>query len=125
MAELRDLREGELLDELGLETLSGVFGLFSFLFAVKRNACITGKVGMSLPRPLPFVVLDPMDVGREGVDVLDKFFALGAIFGVAAEVGLALSSSVELSIDCIAASSAVDSPAAGAATAPPKVHVVS
>ena len=80
---------------------------------------------MSLPRPLPFVVLDPMDVGREGVDVLDKFFALGAVFGVAAEVGLALSSSVELSIDCIAASSAVDSPAAGAATAPPKVHVVS
>ena len=74
---------------------------------------------------MPFVVLDPMDVGREGVDVLDKFFALGAIFGVAAEVGLALSSSVELSIDCIAASSAVDSPAAGAATAPPKVHVVS
>ena len=68
-----------------------------------------------------------MDVGREGVDVLDKFFALGAVFGVAAEVGLALSSSVELSIsiDCIAASSAVDSPAAGAATAPRKVHVVS
>ena len=55
---------------------------------------------------MPFVVLDPMDVGREGVDVLDKFFALGAVFGVATEVGLALSSSVELSIDCIAASSA-------------------
>ena len=56
---------------------------------------------MSLPRPLPFVVLDPMDVGREGVEVLDKFFALGASFGVAAEVGLALSSSVELSITAL------------------------
>ena len=64
-----------------------------------------------------------MDVGREGVaDALDKFFALGTVFGVAAEVGLALSSSVELSIDCIATFSAVDSPAAGAASAPPKVH---
>ena len=47
-----------------------------------------------------------MDVGREGVDALDKFVALGATFGVVDEVGLALSSSVELSIDCIAASSA-------------------
>ena len=53
------------------------------------------------------------------------FSLLGAAFSEVAEVGFALSSSVELSIDCIAASSAVDSPAAGAATAPPKVHVVS
>ena len=57
-----------------------------------------------------------MDVGREGIDALDKFLALGAGFGEVAEVGFALSSSVELSIDCIAASSAVDSPAAGAAS---------
>ena len=69
--------------------------------------------------------LCPKDVGHEGVDALDAFFALGTVFGVTTEVGLALSSSVELSIDCIATSSAVDSPAAGAATAPPKVHVVS
>ena len=125
LVELRDLREEELLDELGLETLSVVLGLLSFLFAVNRTACITGKVGTSLSRPLPLVVLDPVDVGREGVDALDKFFALGTVFGLAVEAGLALSSSVELSIDCIATSSAVDSPAAGAATAPPKVHVVS
>ena len=49
MVELRDLREDELRDELGLETLSGVFGLFSFFLADKRNACTTGKVGVSLP----------------------------------------------------------------------------
>ena len=36
-----------------------------------------------------------------------------------------LSSSVELSTDCITVSSAVDSPTAGAATSPLKVHVVS
>ena len=40
-----------------------------------------------------------MGVGREGVDALDKFLALGATFGVVDEVGLALSSSVELSIN--------------------------
>ena len=125
LVEPRDLREEELLDELGLETLSVALGLFSFLVAVILTACITGRLGASLSRPLPFAALDPKDVGREGVDALDAFFALGTVFGVTTEVGLALSSSVELSIDCIATSSAVDSPAAGAATAPPKVHVVS
>ena len=69
------------------------------------------------------VILDPEDVGREGVDALDKFFALGATLGVADEEGFALSSSV--STDCTTVSSAVDSPAAGAATPPLKVHVVS
>ena len=122
LVEPRDLREEELLDELGLETLSVALGLFSFLFAVILTACITGRLGASLSRPLPFAALDPKDVGREGVDALDAFFALGTVFGVTTEVGLALSSSVELSIDCIATSSAVDSPAAGAATAPPKVQ---
>ena len=71
------------------------------------------------------VVLDPEDVGREGVDALDKFFALGATSGAADEEGFALSSSVELSTDCTTVSSAVDSPTAGAATPPLKVHVVS
>ena len=71
------------------------------------------------------VVLDPEDVGREGVDALDKFFALGATLGVADAEGFALSSSVELSTDCTTVSSAVDSPTAGAATPPLKVHVVS
>ena len=89
MVELRDLREEELLDELGLETLSVVLGLFSFLFAVIRTARITGRLGTSLSRPLPFAALDPMDVGREGVDALDAFFTLGTDFGVAAEAGLA------------------------------------
>ena len=41
------------------------------------------------------------------------------------EAGFALSSSVELSTDCTTVSSAVNSPAAGAATPPLKVHVVS
>ena len=102
LVEPRDLREEELLDELGLETLSVALGLFSFLFAVILTACITGRLGASLSRPLPFAALDPRDVGREGVDALDAFFALGTVFGVITEVGLALSSSVELSIDCIA-----------------------
>ena len=39
--------------------------------------------------------------------------------------GFDLSSSVELSTDCTTVSSAVDSPTAGAATPPLKVHVVS
>ena len=84
-----------------------------------------GKLGASLLRSLPLVVLDPGDVGREGVDALDKFFALGATLGAADEEGFALSSSVELSTDCTTVSSAVDSPTAGAATPPLKVHVVS
>ena len=125
MVELRDLFDEELLDELGLDTLSGVLEPLSFPFATKRSACITGKLGASLLRSLPLVVLDPEDVGREGVDALDKFFALGATLGVADEEGFALSSSVELSTDCTTVLSAGDSPAAGAATPPLKVHVVS
>eukprot|EP00439_Symbiodinium_sp_Y106_P072272 s1162_g13.t1 len=100
LVELRDLFDEELLDELGLDTLSGVLEPLSFPFATKRSACITGKLGASFFRSLPLVVLDPEDVGREGVDVLDKFFALGATLGAADEEGLALSSSVELSTDC-------------------------
>ena len=125
MVELRDLFEEELLDELGLDILSGVLEPLSFPFATTRSACITGKLGASFLRSLPLVVLDPQDVGREGVDALDKFFALGATLGVADEEGFALSSSVELSTDCTTVLSAGDSPAAGAATPPLKVHVVS
>ena len=65
-----------------------------------------------------------MDVGCEGVDALDVDFALGATF-VSDDDALALSSSVEQSADCTTVSSAVDSPSAGAATSPLKVHVVS
>ena len=72
MVELRDLFDEELLDELGLDTLSGVLEPLSFPFASKRSACITGKLGASLLRSLPLVVLDPEDVGREGVDALDN-----------------------------------------------------
>ena len=125
MVELRDLFEEELLDELGLDILSGVLEPLSFPFAIKRSDCTTGKFDASFLRWLRVVVLDPEDVGREGVDALDKFFALGATLGVADEEGFALSSSVELSTDCTTVSSAVDSPAAGAATPPLKVHVVS
>ena len=123
MIELRDLFEEELLDELGLDILSGVLEPLSFPFATKRSACITGKLGASFLRSLPLVVLDPEDVGRGGVDALDKFFALGATLGVADAEGFALSSSVELSTDCTTVSSAVDS--ADAATPPLKVPVVS
>ena len=72
---------------------------------------------------LPLIVLNPKDVGRGGVDALDKFLALGATLGAAEEEGFALSSSVELSTECTTVSSAVESPTAGAATLL-KVHVV-
>ena len=58
LVEPRDLREEELLDELGLETLSVALGLFFFFFAVILTACITGRLGASLSRPLPFAALD-------------------------------------------------------------------
>ena len=47
----------------------------SSLSCVSLAACITGKLGVSFLRSLPFVLLDPEDVGREGVDALDKFLA--------------------------------------------------
>ena len=125
MVELRDLFEAELLEELGLDILSGVLEPLSFPFATKRSACITGTFGASLLRSLPLVVLDPADVGREGVDALDKLLALGATLGAAEEEGFAWSSSVELSTDCTTVLSAVDSPTARAVTPPLKVHVES
>ena len=124
MVELRDLFVDELLEDPGLDTLSGVLDPLSFSFAITRSACITGNLGVSLLRSLPLIVLDPKDVGRGGVDALDKFLALGATLGAAEEEGFALSSSVELSTECTTVSSAVESPTAGAATLL-KVHVVS
>ena len=83
-----------------------------------------GSTDFSDLRSFAFVVFDPTDVGREGVDALDVVFALGATLATADDDGLALSSSVELSTDCTTVSSAVDSPTAGA-TSPLKVHVIS
>ena len=101
-----------------------MFLTLSFSFAITRSACITGNLGVSLLRSLPLIVLNPKDVGRGGVDALDKFLALGATLGAAEEEGFALSSSVELSTECTTVSSAVESPTAGTATLL-KVHVVS
>ena len=123
MVELRDLFVDELLEDPGLDTLSGVLDPLSFSFAITCSACITGNLGVSLLRSLPLIVLNPKDVGRGGVDALDKFLALGATLGAAEEEGFALSSSVELSTECTTVSSAVESPTAGAATLL-KVHVV-
>ena len=122
LVEVRDL-VNELLDELGLGNCSGVLDPLSLPFDNHRNDCITGNIGLSDRRSLALVVFDPADVGREGVDALDDVFALGTTMATAE--GLALSSSVELSTDCTTMSSAVDSPTAGAAISPLKVHVVS
>ena len=124
MVELRDLFVDELLEDPGLDTLSGVLDPLSFSFAITCSACITGNLGVSLLRSLPLIVLNPKDVGRGGVDALDKFLALGATLGAAEEEGFALSSSLELSTECTTVSSAVESPTAGTATLL-KVHVVS
>ena len=122
-AEFRDLIE-ELLEELGLEICAGLFASLSLASAVMPMVCITGNFDFSGRRSLALAVLEPVDVGREGVDALDADFALGATF-VADDDAFSLSSSVELSTDCTTVSSAVDSPAAGAATSPLKVHAVS
>ena len=124
LVEVRDLVD-ELLDELGLGTCSGVLDPLSLPFGDNRNDCITGNIDLSDRRSFVLVVFDPADVGREGIDALDNVFALGTTLAMADEEGLALSSSVELSTDCTTVSSAVDSPTAGAAISPLKVHVVS
>ena len=75
LAEFRDLLE-ELLEEPGLDTCSGLFASLSLAFAVTPMVCITGNLDFSGRRSHVLAVLEPVDVGRKGVDALDSDFAL-------------------------------------------------